>query len=339
MLYTGYDWTDLIPVPQDDGHDALVRIYYTDKYNQASSLLRAVICAAGPAGVDGIEQTERVVALTRTLVELNPGHVTAWHCRLVALHKAGAKAIPKNTWLIPGLFSDQTRNNTDEEAGSVFIEDYTWLDAITRRTAKNFQIWHYRQCLAPTNSMSFFPELATAYHTRERAAIKEALAVDVKNYHAWAHFSWLLCAAAPENVGAMFPVTDDLNYTRELLEKDVFNNSVWAFRYFLIASCDGIHDALATELDFVTTMLPRAPQNESVWNYVEGLAKLNVLTQEQLRELAESYCTKCTYARELLVELDLCEQRHLQTQANMTVLEKLVPVRKGYWEYKCSLLR
>jgi protein farnesyltransferase/geranylgeranyltransferase type-1 subunit alpha len=339
MTYTDYDWTDLVPIPQDDGDDALVKIHYAEDYNQANLLLRAVISAAGFAGVNSIEQTERVVALTRTLVELNPGHVTAWHCRLVALRRAGAKAIPKENWLLSGRFFDKTMNSVGEEAGTIVIEDYTWLDAITQRTAKNFQIWHYRQCLAPTSSTEFFSELAIAYHTRERAAIKEALAADAKNYHAWAHFSWLLSAATPEDLSAKFPVTDNLNYIQELLEKDVLNNSAWAFRYFLIASCGGIQEVLVTEFDFVATVLPRAPQNESVWNYVEGLAKLNVLTQEQLRGLAETYCTKSTHARELLAELDLFEQRYPQAQDNMAVLEELVPVRMGYWKYKFSLFQ
>lgn len=338
MLYSDYDWTDVTPIPQNDGVDALVKINYDVDYDRVSSLLRAIISAAGPAGINGIEQTERVVALTQAILEFNPGHVTAWHCRLVALHKAGATVIPKSRWLLPNFEEIENANFSSDNDGIMIIEDYVWLDAITRRTAKNFQIWHYRQSLAPNRDCALFPELVAAYHLRERAAIKEALAVDSKNYHVWAHFSWLL-STAPGSTKLTVSVTEDLNYTKNLLKTDVLNNSAWAFRHFLVTSCGGQKEVLETEHEYVEAKLESAPQNTSVWDYAEELMRLKIITPSQLRKLAEKHCKRSICARELLMELDFCDGKHKQAEENLVILMELVPVRKGYWDYKRSLMQ
>ena len=68
---TDPDWSDIDPIPQDDGGpDGLAVIAYADEYREVSSYLRAVMA--------GNERSERVLKLTSHLIELNPAHYTVW---------------------------------------------------------------------------------------------------------------------------------------------------------------------------------------------------------------------------------------------------------------------
>jgi protein farnesyltransferase/geranylgeranyltransferase type-1 subunit alpha len=64
------DWADIEPIPQEDGPNPLAAITYTDMYSEAMSYLRAVMSAN--------EYSERVLALTKDVISMNPAHYTVW---------------------------------------------------------------------------------------------------------------------------------------------------------------------------------------------------------------------------------------------------------------------
>jgi len=66
------EWEDVIPLPQDDGgENALAVISYTEEYSEAISYLRAIMADN--------EHSERVLALTSHIIDLNPAHYTVWY--------------------------------------------------------------------------------------------------------------------------------------------------------------------------------------------------------------------------------------------------------------------
>ncbi|XP_050209073.1 protein farnesyltransferase/geranylgeranyltransferase type-1 subunit alpha-like [Mercurialis annua] len=54
---------------------------------------------------------------------------------------------------------------------------------------------------------------------KELQFIRKILSLDAKNCHAWSHRQWVLQALGGWE--------DELDYCRQLLEDDVFNNSAW----------------------------------------------------------------------------------------------------------------
>lgn len=64
-------WSDIEPLPQDDGGpNPLAAIAYTDGYAEAMAYLRAVMAKN--------EMSDRALALTDDIIEMNPAHYTVW---------------------------------------------------------------------------------------------------------------------------------------------------------------------------------------------------------------------------------------------------------------------
>jgi hypothetical protein len=64
-------WDDIVPLPQDDGGpNPLAAIAYTDDYSEAMSYLRATMAKN--------EMSERALALTEDIIDMNAAHYTVW---------------------------------------------------------------------------------------------------------------------------------------------------------------------------------------------------------------------------------------------------------------------
>ena len=64
-------WADIEPFQQDDGGpNPLAAIAYTEGYSEAMSYLRAIMARD--------EMSERALALTEDIIEMNPAHYTVW---------------------------------------------------------------------------------------------------------------------------------------------------------------------------------------------------------------------------------------------------------------------
>ncbi|KAG0478354.1 hypothetical protein HPP92_013073 [Vanilla planifolia] len=93
-----------------------------------------------------------------------------------------------------------------------------YVNNIALRNSKNYQIWHHKRWLAE----KLGPEAAE----EELAFTEKIFAVDAKNYHAWSHRQSVLQALGGWQ--------KELDYCDKLLREDVFNNSAWNQRYFVI---------------------------------------------------------------------------------------------------------
>ena len=168
MKFTEYNWSDIKPIPLDEGPIPLATIAYPEEYRNAMDLLRAVMKTE--------EYSERALAVTTVVIQYNPAHYTVWEYRSRILRKVGSTVIPKSSWLVQGIPS-----NIDME--SLIIEDGDWLNQITLDHSKNYQIWHYRQQLEVPGCLE--------YYNGELLVIRTILEDDSKNYHAWSHLLWL----------------------------------------------------------------------------------------------------------------------------------------------------
>ncbi|KAI4150672.1 MAG: hypothetical protein L6R39_002213, partial [Caloplaca ligustica] len=233
--YSGSEeWADVVPIPQNDGGpNPLAAIAYSDEYREAMEYLRAVM--------SNNETSERVLELTEHIISMNPAHYTVW------LYRA-------NT-----LFELQKRNQSDLQED--ILDELQWLDGISLRHLKNYQIWHHRQTLM-THLTSLPPT--------EIPFLARMFAKDAKNYHVWSYRQWLVRHFSLWD-------TTELPYIETLLDLDVRNNSAWNHRYFVLfgrhvdpnsgKGMDEVgnivdEDLIDQEVEYTKAKIRLAPQNQ-----------------------------------------------------------------------------
>lgn len=286
MNYKDHDWSDL-PLPTRPVITGeLSPILYSQAYTEATRLLDAVVLSKE-------RKTKRVVALTKAVIELNGSHCGAWQLRAEAVgcgDRGGGE-----------------KEERGKEDGEEVQEDLEWLDAMTFRVGKNYQVWHYRQCLLPLCLSSNPAALGTTkdeagkkdkvmdYLDHEKGIAKKVISGDEKNHHGWAHLIWVMGrtllmltpASAKNGIDTsaqtkrlMSAVKEELGFVDGLLHKDVYNNSAWVYRYWLVTTTSracpnlNLYSSTATEeneLEYCLKAIQTAPTNEAAWNYLVGL--------------------------------------------------------------------
>ena len=333
-------WEDVVPIPQDDGGpNPLAAIAYTEEYSEAMSYLRAVMAED--------EKSERVLELTGHIIRMNPAHYTVWLYRASVVF-----AIERD-----------------------LLQELEWLNRISLKHLKNYQIWYYFPplppnstlshsipCPMPTNLeqhrhhrqtiMTHIPTLPTT----ELPFLNTMFSRDAKNYHVWSYRQWLV---------RHFSLWDnELTYIETLLRDDIRNNSAWNHRWFVVFARHVAPDrgtgreALAVpvtepaivqrEMEYAKAGIALAPQNQSPWSYLRACVRMMEGGRlGQLRGFAEGFAdvereeeVRSSHALDLLAEVYAEEEGERERAGR--VLELLArrydPIRKNYWDYRRGLL-
>lgn len=343
MRYKDYEWDDVKPIAADEDKDALVQIMYSDAYKHTTGLLRAVMATG--------EASERVLDLTSDVISMNAAHYTVWHHRLqtlIALRDQGICLDQPNC--LPVLFLQALGGQADDELEvdltREVVEDYEWLNQVTLDTAKNFQIWHYRQCLMPKDVTTMF---ARMYFKMERYVVEMVLGDEPKNYHAWSHLQWVVRHTPKEFA---VPVEEEIQYAEYMLSQDVYNNSAWSFRFFTLERAEPTEEMLQAELAYAQFAITEVPQNEAAWNFIVAVYEKYYTGakaaegQKQLEELClkmapvddEAAVFRSTHALETLADLYEAQGRLEQARKTLALLQTYIPMRKGYWSFRMHQL-
>ncbi|EOY06938.1 hypothetical protein QUC31_016013 [Theobroma cacao] len=142
-------------------------------------------------------------------------------------------------------------------------EELDFLQQIANSNSKNYQLWHHRRWVVE--------RLGIDARAKELQLTKKILSLDAKNYHAWSHRQWVLQALGGWE--------DELDYCQQLLEEDIFNNSAWNQRYFVITRSPflgGLKAMRESEVRYTVEAILAKPENESPWRYLRGLYKDNI---------------------------------------------------------------
>ncbi|ALC38174.1 CG2976, partial [Drosophila busckii] len=105
------DWSDITPLPQDDGPSPVVSIAYSPKFREVFDYVRAIIAKG--------EKSQRALDLTTEALRLNPANYTVWQYRRDIL-----RAIDAN-----------------------LQDELDYLDEVIKQNAKNYQVWHHRRVI------------------------------------------------------------------------------------------------------------------------------------------------------------------------------------------------
>ncbi|KAL4774367.1 CaaX farnesyltransferase alpha subunit [Aspergillus nidulans var. acristatus] len=324
------EWASIDPIPLNDGSESgampLATIAYSEEYLEATSYLRAVMAAN--------EMSERALKLTEDIISMNPAHYTVWIYR--------AK-------IVFALNKD-------------LLEELEWLNGVSLKYLKNYQIWHHRQVIM--SSREHFPSLPP----REMDFLMEMFAQDSKNYHVWTYRHWLV---------RHFELWDsprELADVNSLLNSDVRNNSAWNHRYMLrfgprsnepdagMVNTDGPpaekgrlavvdEDLVDEELRYAQDQILRAPENRSPWSYARGVLRAASRALSEWTEFAKKFVVdkrddqgqivdvsvKSSHAVEWLADVyaDAEENGRAEAVRMLNLLkDKYDPIRKNYWNYR-----
>ncbi|KAJ5403866.1 hypothetical protein N7509_003737, partial [Penicillium cosmopolitanum] len=300
------EWESITPIQLDDGSDSgampLASIAYPSEYLEATSYLRAVMAAN--------EMSERALRLTEDVISLNPAHYTVWIYRAKILF-----ALEKD-----------------------LLEELEWLNGVSLKYLKNYQIWHHRQVLMA--SKAHFPTIPT----KELDFLMEMFAQDWKNYHVWTYRHWLI------RHFKLWDLPRELEDVESLIKADVRNNSAWNHRYMLrfgprddapaagmanagsssaLSAADekGVltvvdEDLVDGELEFAKAQIVRAPENRSPWWYARGVLR------------AAGRGGWSSHAVEWLADVYALGEGVKAVEMFTLLKEKYDPIRKNYWDYR-----
>lgn len=287
------------------------------------------------------EYSARALRLTEHIIAQNPAHYTVWLYRFSII---SAMHLP-----IP--------------------DEIAWLNDVSMRNLKNYQIWQHRQLLlealhkdltTTSSSSSELDQKLADLARSETDFITDILAEDTKNYHVWSYRQYLV-----RKLGRWGP--EERHAVERMVDEDVRNNSAWSHRFFLVFSdpayaTPGVHstahdpgvpaDVVDREVGYAMEKIDVAPQNQSPWNYLRGALAKGGRKLAGVEGFAASFVedvgaeaegkeqVRSTHALDFLA--DAFAEKGETDKADLYLRrlgEKWDPVRLGYWEWRRRSLK
>lgn len=230
------EWADVTPVPQDDGEHGVVLIDYSDRFRDTYDYFRAVLKSG--------EISERALELTKDCILFNPSNYTVWYYRRLLY----------------------------DELGKDLTSELDFIEKTIIQNQKNYQVWeHYKYVLIKLKEQvdeaklkEFDMEKLTLRAKTFMRKVLQGFNSDSKNYHCWQELHWL--------VKAWNQWEGEMAFAESLIDDDIRNNSAWNYRFFIIQHTVGFTDQqVITEANYSLEKILLAPNNESAWNYLQGV--------------------------------------------------------------------
>eukprot|EP01024_Parvocaulis_polyphysoides_P016836 TRINITY_DN17473_c0_g2_i6.p1 TRINITY_DN17473_c0_g2~~TRINITY_DN17473_c0_g2_i6.p1 ORF type:complete len:340 (-),score=57.58 TRINITY_DN17473_c0_g2_i6:99-1118(-) len=200
---------------------------------------------------------------------------------------------------------------------------------------KNYQLFnHRRKCFD-----HLFEPGKIDVTRRELEFCSIAIDRDSKNYHAWSHRWYVLKTTKHESL-----LKEEISYVVDRIQDDPFNNSAWNQRFSIFHNFHLTN--ISEEMDFALSQIDRAPSNESVWVYTQGLLRS---CNYQDQEVINKVCEKCVgviqgdgryvQALKTLGKIAECLDQDNVAGKIYSYLSKMDPIRKNYWLSKNQLMQ
>ncbi|KAL1834012.1 hypothetical protein ACET3Z_003663 [Daucus carota] len=309
------EWSDVIPVTQNDGPNPVVPIAYSEEFSETMDYFRAVYLAD--------ERSPRSLKLTALAIRLNAGNYTVWQFRRLIL-----------------------------EALNVNLnEELDFVDSISSNNPKNYQIWHHRRWLAEklgkgslNRELEFtrtiFQQDAKNYHAwshrqwvlqnlggweNELAYCQELLEEDVFNNSAW-NQRYFVVTKSPLLGGLESMRESEVSYTVEAIIANPENESPWRY---LRGLYKGSMQSLVNDPQVSSVCLKVLTANNYVVFALSMLLDLLSLGYEPSQELKHAIDA-------LTLETQPPDSDIAKTVCS--VLEKVDFMRVNYWKWRKSLL-
>jgi len=271
------EWSDVTPVPQDDGAVPVVAINYSDRFVDVMGYFRHVLL--------NNELSQRAWEVTEDAIECNPANYTAWAFRRKLLAELSGDLVAE-------------MNHTREMA----LEN-----------PKNYQIWHHRKCLCEMANTGSEEQAFTAkafeqdsknYHawSHRQWAVKHfnlwegefdyldsLIQLDVRNNSAWNMRNFVV-NHLPDRAERL---KHEIVYTQGVLKAGPFNDSAWGYLRGCCCTPTEGGDQRQQLVEFCDTILHEHPECVQAMDTIVQLAQ----EDDALRQRGIELCSQ-------LMELD-----------------------------------
>ncbi|XP_053959452.1 protein farnesyltransferase/geranylgeranyltransferase type-1 subunit alpha [Anastrepha ludens] len=298
------EWSDVTPIPQDDGEHPVVAIAYSPKFREVFDYFRAVLAHK--------EKSRRALELTADALRLNPANYTVW----------------------------QYRRNILRALDCDLYEELNYLDEVIRDNAKNYQVWHHRRVIVEMlNDSSKELELTKIalerdnknYHAwqhrqwaiktfdlfeNELTFVDRLIAEDIRNNSAWNQRFFVLkhFGFTPE------VVQRETQYTMNRIRVVKNNESAWNYLGGILRQCaDESYN-----------------QNSDVLAFCEELYANGVRSPYLLAFLIDMYREQCLQQCDT-AESEVLSRKVYNLCSDMSKTHDIV--RSKYWQYVADQLK
>lgn len=308
------EWSDVKPIPQDDGPNPVVSIVYKDDFRETMDYFRAVYLSD--------ERSPRSLDLTADAIEMNPGNYTVWHFRRLVLEALNAD----------------------------LHDEMDFVEQIAERNQKNYQIWHHRRWLAEklgtevvNKELKFTQNIldldAKNYHVwshrqwvlqtlggweEELDYCQHLLEDDVYNNSAW-NQRYFVITRSPLLGGLQTMRASEVRYTAEAIKANPENESPWRY---LRGLYKGDSNLFISDPHVSTLCLEVLRTNLNcvfAWSLLLDLLCYGFQPCEEFRKIAESLINSDSEPADVKLASTIC-----------SILENLDSMRLNYWTWRKS---
>jgi len=225
------EWSDVTPIPQDDGANPVVRIAYGDRFKDVYDYFRAVLKSE--------EKSERVLQLTVDALDQNPANYTVWYYRREVL-KALKSDLKKEMKYCREMIEEHPKNYQVWQHRRALIEwaqdpstELRFTEMILSADQKNYHAWQHRQWVLQTFKL----------WDKELDYVQDLIAVDIRNNSAWNQRFFVISQSSGWTKEV---VRNEVNYAMDKIKKVVKNESSWNYLRGVLNQCE--NEELKSEL-------------------------------------------------------------------------------------------
>ncbi|KAI8334285.1 hypothetical protein BC941DRAFT_432577 [Chlamydoabsidia padenii] len=218
------EWSDVTPLPQDDGPNPLVPIAYSSDYIDAMDYFRAV--------TKNNEKTERVLELIGDIIDMNPAHYTVWRYRQQVLFELGSD-LQKELDFVDTIASSQAKNYQVWHHRLVIVDtlnnsdrELPFINSILEEDTKNYHAWSYRQWVVKRFNL----------WNQDLKYTDDMILMDVRNNSAW-NYRYYVLFSNPDKP-SLNTLKEEIEFTKNKIQLAPNNSSGWSYLTAIMEKLD-----------------------------------------------------------------------------------------------------